>query len=161
MWSGYLGEGALIERVFSINIRRSICINTARASGALRGPRCSGGCWKTGRGRKAEIRITSTKRKSGWNYTRSRTCLLMKLPWSSVIIFKEAAKIKVKGASQWLQVCTALKNTPSVQSTLPTNTIATTHTHTNRCLLPVFLLFEPFLLSFSFFSPFKITEAAL
>lgn len=50
---------------------------------------------------------------------KNRTCLLMKQPWSSVIIFKEVAKIKVKGVSQWLQVCTALKNTPSVQSTPP------------------------------------------
>jgi len=67
----------------------------------------------------AEISTTCTKWKSGWNYTRNRTCLLMKQPWSLVIIFKEAAKIKVKGVSQWLQVCTALKNTSSVQSPPP------------------------------------------
>lgn len=119
---------------------------------ALNTARCSGGCWKH-RGWKAEISTTCTKRKSGWNYTRNRTCLLMKQPWSSVIIFKEAAKIKVKGVSQWLQVCTALKNTPSVQSTPPPPFFA----H------PIFLSFTLFLLyvSLSFLLFFQTTGAAL
>lgn len=87
---------------------------------------------------------------------KNRTCLLMKQPWSSVIIFKEVAKIKVKGVSQWLQVCTALKNTPSVQSTPLLLPFFSTH--------PIFLSFTLFLrcvsLSFPLFSP-RITGAAL
>lgn len=121
---------------------------------ALNTARCSGGCWKH-RGWKAEISTACTKRKSGWNYTRNRTCLLMKQPWSSVIIFKEAAKIKVKGVSQWLQVCTALKNTPSVQSTPPPPPPPPPPFFAH----PIFLSFTLFLLYVSL--SFQITGAAL
>lgn len=141
-----------IKCLCPITIHWRIYIHTSKVSGTST---WQGAQEEAGRaeGRKPKISITRTKRKSGWNYTRNRTCLLMKQPWSSVIIFKEAAKIKVKGASQWLQVCTALKNTPSVQSTLHPP-------HPHRYLLPfsrpphLSLFHTLHALCFSFFSPF-------